>query len=223
LKIIPNKTIEYTWTHPNDSKGSSILNWTLEDWEGKTQVTLSHTGVENFADAGASFSKENFEMGWNAIVKTTLRNYLYGIEQLKFEIEINTTPEQLWQALFSKENYSIWTSPFCEGSYYNGEMKQGSRIHFMAPSGEGMYSDVAFCKENELMVFRHIGMIKNNVELPLDDDMKRWTGCFETYRLILKDNKTLLKVEVDAVEAYANFLQKAFPQALQILKTKFEN
>lgn len=218
LTIIPLQLIEYTWTHPSHSKGSSVVRWEIESQKDKTLVKLTHSGIENFADAGADFSKENFEMGWNAIVKTTLRNYLYGIERLVFEIEVKTTPEILWQKLWFKGNYTSWTEPFCSGSYISGELKAGERVHFLSHSGEGMYSDVTFFKENELIVFSHIGMIKDNVELPIDDETKKWTGCFEIYRLIQKSDVTILKVEVDTIGNYADYMKTTFPLALKRLK-----
>ena len=218
ISIIPHQVIEYTWTHPSHSKGSSVVKWEIETQEDKTLVKLTHSGVEDFADAGADFARQNYEMGWNAIVKTTLRNYLYGIERLIFDIEIKTTPSILWHKLWDDKNYTRWTEPFCEGSYIVGKLATGERVHFLAPSGEGMYSDVTFFKENELLVFSHIGMIKEKAELPIDSETEKWTGCFETYRLKQKGDVTCLKVEVDTIENYVDYMKTTFPKALKQLK-----
>ena len=219
INIVPLQTIEYTWAHPNNSKGTSIVKWKLEAKDEKTLVTLIHTGIESFSDAGSKFSKENYEMGWNVIVKTMLRNYLYGIEKLTFEIEINSSPAQLWKILWDKKSYTDWAASFSEGSYYTGKLNQGERIHFLVPSGEGMYSDVATLKENQLMIFKHIGMMKYNEELPIDSETEKWTGCSESYKIIpIENNKSILKVEVDAIENYKEFMKSAFPIALQKIK-----
>lgn len=224
LNIIPQQLIEYSWAHPNQSKGSSVVKWELQDEGGtKTKLTLTHTGVENFADAGPDFSKANYEMGWNAIVKTTLRNYLYGIKKLVFEIDINATKEKVWAALWEKESYTAWTKPFCEGSYYEGELALGNRVHLLSPSGEGMYSDIAFFKENELMVFKHIGMLKEKKELPLDAETEKWTGSFESYMLKETNGTTELKVEVDTIGSYVDWMNNVFPLALSVLKKIAEN
>lgn len=223
LAIVPQEKIEYTWEHPTHSHGISRVRWKLEKLDNKTLITLTHYGVENFADTGVNFARENFERGWNAIVKTNLRNYLYGIERLIFEIEIDTSPELLWEKLWHKGNYTLWTEPFCAGTYISGDIKAGGRVHFLAPSGEGMYSEVTFFKENELIVFSHIGMIKDKQELPVDHETERWTGCFETYKLKQKGNVTCLKVEVDAIENYADYLKTTFPLALKRLKEISEN
>lgn len=222
LNIKPKQVIEYSWAHPEQSTGKSVVKWEMNVEGQKTRVTLTHTGVENFADAGDTFSVANFEMGWNAIVKNMLRNYLYGIRKLKFDIEINATPIKVWKKLWEKDNYTLWTQPFCPGTYYTGEVKQGERIHFLSPSGEGMYSDIAFCKENELMIFKHIGMVKDKMELPLNNETERWTGSFESYKLTEMEGGTHLHVEVDAIEDYYDYMSRTFPLALSKLKAMAE-
>jgi len=223
LQIVPEKILEHTWTHPNDSKGSSILKWKLESIGEKTKVTLTHRGAENFADAGPDFSIANFEMGWNAFLKTMLRNFLYGIEKLIFELEIYASPEIVWEKLWKDENYTVWTTPFCEGSYLKGDLNQGNRVHFLSPSGEGMYSDVAFRNENKLMMFKHIGMVKDLEELPLDEETATWTGSYENYRLSEIPTGTMLKVEVDTIADFKSYMEAKFPLALKRLKEICEN
>lgn len=223
LRIIPHQLIETTWEHPSHSKGVSVVCWEIAPVKGKTLVKLTHSGIENFADAGPEFSKENYEAGWKAIVKTTLRNYLYGIEKLVFEIDIRTSPENLWHKLWHNGNYTLWTEPFCEGSYISGKLAYGERVHFLTPSGEGMYSDVVWVVENQLVVFSHIGMMEDNRELPVDSETEKWTGCFETYKLSENGELTNLKVEVDAIPGYADYTKTAFPVALQRLKSLAEN
>jgi uncharacterized protein YndB with AHSA1/START domain len=223
LQIVPEKILEHTWTHPNDSKGSSILKWELESIGEKTKVTLTYSGAENFADAGPDFSVANFEMGWNAFLKTMLRNFLFGIEKLTFELEIYAPADIVWEKLWKDENYTALTTPFCEGSYLKGDLIQGNRVHFLSPSGEGMYSDVAFRIENKLMMFKHIGMVKDLEELPLDEETETWTGSYENYRLNEIPNGTMLKVEVDTVADFKSYMEAKFPLALNRLKEICEN
>ena len=221
-KIVPGQLIEYTWAHPNHSKGISVVKWELWQEGDKTRVTLTHDGVENFADAGEAFARANYEIGWDAIVKNMLRNYLYGIRKLIFNIRINASPSTVWKMLWEKENYTRWTQPFTPGSCYTGDLIPGGRIHFLTPSGSGIYSDVSFCKENELMIFRHLGMMKDQVELAIDAETEKWTGIFETYRLSEKEGKTMLTVEADAMEGLYDYLEKTFPLALNNLKAMCE-
>lgn len=224
LKVVPQKLFEHTWEHPDHSKGKSILKWELESIDDKnTRLSLTHSGLENFADAGPEFAPANYEFGWKAIVQVSLRNYLYGIEKLVFTININTNREKLWQILWEKENYKQWTSVFNKGSYYEGELKQGGRMHFLSPEGSGIYSDILFLKENRLMLFSHIGVLKDKQEQPIDADAAVWTGSIESYRLTDIDSGTNLTVEVDCQQSYKDYTNEKFPAALQNIKKMGEN
>lgn len=220
LELEPGKKFVHSWEHPEQSEGSSAVTWLVEPVDDHhSRLTLTHEGIESFADAGESFSPEKYQQGWDAIIKRSLRNYLYLIEKLHFSININATKEKVWEALWNKENYKIWTAPFGEGSYYHGDLKPNSRVHFLMPDGSGMYSDVMFFKENALVVFKHIGGMKGCKEQELDEKTTRWTGCFEVYRLIeINANTTELEIEVDITDEHIEFMKKRFPMALEKVK-----
>ncbi|MBN9283701.1 MULTISPECIES: SRPBCC domain-containing protein [unclassified Flavobacterium] len=77
FNIIPYKLLEHTWEHPGHSKGISRLKWELLPLnDSKTLLTLTHTDLQNFADAGPDFSVENYRMGWEAILNTSLKKHL---------------------------------------------------------------------------------------------------------------------------------------------------
>ena len=219
LKAEQNVVLQHTWKHPQQSKGSSIVTWEIEETDNnKVKVTLSHEGLENFADAGPNFAPANYEMGWNAIVKTNLRNYLYGIKKIVFIQEIKASAETVWNKMWDKKSYTDWTTPFCAGTYFTGEIELGSRIHFIAPSFDGMYSDVFYLIPNKLIIFKHIGNLKDLKELPIDAEAERWTGSFETYKLNEVDGVTTVTAEIDCVPEYINYMEEKFPLALQELK-----
>ena len=219
LKAEQNVVLQHTWKHPQQSKGSSIVTWEIEETDNnKVKVTLSHEGLENFADAGPNFAPANYEMGWNAIVKTNLRNYLYGIKKIVFEQEIKSSAETVWNKMWDKKSYTDWTTPFCAGTYFTGEIELGSRIHFIAPSFDGMYSDVFYLIPNKLIIFKHIGNLKDLKELPIDAEAERWTGSFETYKLNEVHGVTTVTAEIDCVPEYINYMEEKFPLALQELK-----
>lgn len=220
LKIENQHLFQHTWTHPEQSKGSSIVTWTIKEIEsGKVQVTLVHEGLNSFADGGANFAPANYEMGWNALVKTSLRNYLYNIQKLVFSVEIKAAAESVWEKMWDKETYTKWVTPFCEGTYFTGEIALGNRIHFIAPSFDGMYSDVFYLVPNKLIVFKHIGNLKDLKEQPVDTEAEKWTGSFELYRLNEVDGITTVTAEIDCLSEYLEYMNSKFPLALQELKS----
>lgn len=223
LQVEENKLLQHTWTHPEQSSGTSVLTWNIDEIDGKSKVTLTHEGVESFADAGPNFTIANYEMGWNALVKTNLRNYLYGIKKIVFTEEIIASAESVWNKMWDKKSYTEWTTPFCAGTYFTGEIELGSRIHFIAPSFEGMYSDVFYLIPNKLIIFKHIGNLKDLKELPIDAEAEKWTGSFETYKLNEVEGITTVTAEIDCVPEYIDYMNEKFPLALQELKKISEN
>jgi uncharacterized protein YndB with AHSA1/START domain len=138
------------------------------------------------------------------------------MKRLEFKILINATPQVVWNTLWDAQLYSQWTKAFCEGSYYKTDhFAEGARVHFLAPDGQGMYSNLEKLEPNTYIEFRHQGDIKNYEELPVSDD---WTNAIESYLLTPKDGGTELKVSVDVIESYLDWMNKTFPLAIQNVK-----
>jgi hypothetical protein len=68
------------------------------------------------------------------------------------------------------------------------------------------------------MTFKHLGSIKDGEKIPETD----WTNSIEEYILDEKNGQTTLKASVDTVEEYEDFFNKAFREALQIIKNLSE-
>lgn len=75
-EVVPHKRLRHTWTHPELSKGSSVVTWELEPVGDKTRVTLTHEGVESFADGGADFARANYVEGWRQLLGESLKKFL---------------------------------------------------------------------------------------------------------------------------------------------------
>jgi uncharacterized protein YndB with AHSA1/START domain len=142
----------------------------------------------------------------------------------EYKIEIKAEAKKVWFALWDPYYYRKWTSVFCEGSYaITDNWKQGSRVHFLAPSGEGMYSVVTENKPFEKMFFTHIGNIKNFEEQPLDEETTKWTNSRENYTLTENNGTTSLVAQLDIYEKFLDFFEGAFPNGLQLVKESAEN
>lgn len=76
---------------------------------------------------------------------------------------------------------------------------------------------------NKLVIFKHIGNLKDVKEVPLDAETEKWTGSFELYRLEEIDGVTTVTAEVDCLSEFINYMKEKFPQALQELKKISEN
>jgi hypothetical protein len=145
------------------------------------------------------------------------------MKKKQFSIDINATKEKVWNSLWEDANYRKWTSVFSPGSYAKSDWNEGDKILFLSGEGEGMYSVIDKKIPNEVMSFKHIGVIKNNVEQPLDEETKKWSGAIESYTLHEKDGKTHLTAELDLVDEHAEYFEKVFPEALKLVKAIAEN
>ena len=148
----------------------------------------------------------------------TLITKLRTMKNLTFEIEINATADKVWNAMWKEENYKKWTSAFCEGSYAKSSWKQGERIHFLDPNGNGMYSEISVLVPNEKMFFTHLGNMKDLEEQPLDEATKAWTGAQENYSVISNGTTSKVLVTLDIVDEYANFFLESVPKGLATIK-----
>ena len=88
---------------------------------------------------------------------------------LKFQANINAPKEKVWEILWNDQTYRKWTAAFTEGSHAESDWNEGSKILFLSPKGDGMFSVIDKKIPNEQMTFRHLGEIKNGVE-----ETKEW-------------------------------------------------
>lgn len=225
LEVIPEKRFSHTWAYPKFSSGETTLTWDLEAEGNGTKLTLTHAGIENLAEAGEAFSKASFTEGWKGF-ELGLRHFLdrpEGLGTLKFNVNINSTPEKIWSLMWDKAGYAQWTKPFNPGSSISGKIEQGGRVHFLSAEGDGMYSDVDTYVPNFYIAFKHIGTISNFKEQPVDEATKKWSGCIETYTLYPNGKGgSTLHVKVDVEPTHFDMMKDAFPKSLQALKEMTE-
>jgi uncharacterized protein YndB with AHSA1/START domain len=74
MEVIPSEKLKYSWRYKG-YEGDSFVTFELFDENGKTRVRLTHEGLETFPDIPA-FAKENFNMGWTAIIGTSLKEFV---------------------------------------------------------------------------------------------------------------------------------------------------
>ena len=139
-------------------------------------------------------------------------------QKLNLSTEINASKEKIWKVLLEDETYRQWTTPFSEGSYAEGNWEEGSKMLFLGPTGEGMVSRIILHKPNEIISIEHYGMLKNNIEDLESDEVKKWAGAVETYRLEPNRTGNTLFIEMDVTDEYADWMKTAWQKALEKVK-----
>jgi len=76
LEVKPQELFRFTWKHPKQPKGNSIITWRFIPRGGATTLHLTHEGLEHFKDAGEQFTQERFESGWERILGDSLPKFI---------------------------------------------------------------------------------------------------------------------------------------------------
>ena len=68
------------------------------------------------------------------------------------------------------------------------------------------------------MMFKHLGNVINGIEQPIDEESKKWSGALETYKIEEGINCNTLTIEIDVLDEHLEFMNSAFPKALNKIK-----
>ena len=140
------------------------------------------------------------------------------MEKQTFNIQIDASPEKVWDILLGKETYPQWTSVFAEGSTVETDWQEGSRALFSDGKGDGMIAVIARNIPNQFLSIKHIGMVKNGVEDLESEEVNKWAGAFENYTLKPSNGGTDLLIEIDVEDSYKDYFLETWPKALDKVK-----
>ncbi|MEO6150208.1 MAG: SRPBCC domain-containing protein [Mucilaginibacter sp.] len=74
-EVEPLKKLAYTWAY-KDFEGSSLVTFELSADGDKTNLKLTHAGLETFPQDNPSFAKTSFAGGWNQIIGKSLKDFV---------------------------------------------------------------------------------------------------------------------------------------------------
>lgn len=73
--VILFQKLSYSWRYEGLS-GESLVTFEITPLSGQVLLRLTHDGIESFPSENPDLHKENFDGGWEAIIKDSLRNYV---------------------------------------------------------------------------------------------------------------------------------------------------
>jgi hypothetical protein len=136
--------------------------------------------------------------------------------ELKFEIGINSTKETVWSAIFDDTSFRDWANIIDEGTYMEGEMKEGNEIQFISSvNGYGVTSLVSKLIPYEYVLFKHASDTQMSGATTRD---KQWTGGSESYTLIEKEGQTFLTIKSEIPEELVEMFNDRLPRAMKRIK-----
>ncbi len=146
-----------------------------------------------------------------------------NVKVIQHSIVIKAPVEHVWQRVFDPQAYRQWTAAFCEGSYYQGEWRQGETIRFLDPDGNGMVAHIAEVRPLEFMSISHQGFVYAGRDDLDSEQVTSWAPAFENFRFLRHGDTTELHIEQEVAAEYESFMQQAWPKALEKLKALCES
>lgn len=145
------------------------------------------------------------------------------VRRLQFSSTIRAPVAVVWEVMLGAETYRRWTTAFADGSYYEGSWRQGSRIRFLSLTGDGMVAEIAENRPNEFISIRHLGYIVNGIEDTESEAVRAWAPAFENYTFAAVPEGTRLVVDQDATADFEQYMNDAWPRALELLRQLCES
>ncbi len=126
------------------------------------------------------------------------------MQPFTISISISAPRERVWRVLFDAESYRIWTAPFASGSRYEGSFTEGATIKFLTDENPAcaLASLVETVREPEFLSLRH------DFGAPY----------YENYTLRLEGDSTLLTIDQDLGDEWAEMMSAIWPKALAEVK-----
>jgi len=208
-------------------KPNEYLESTIEDGR-KVKTTLTRKGDETHLsqtfEAEDTHPVDFQREGWQNILNN-FRNYVETLNdhvQLHYEISINAPIQKVYDTMISKDQYTVWTEPFCPGSYFEGSWQKGSKILFIGTDEQGnkggMVAEVAENIPGKFISLEYMGVLKGEEEITTGKEAEDWKGGFENYTFTEKDGGVVVAVDVSGTKDLQDFFSETWPQALNKLK-----
>ena len=142
---------------------------------------------------------------------------------LTFSIVINAPRKLVWDTMLDPEDYKVWAGVFYEGSCFAGSWEEGSKIQFLGPNGDGMTAHIAENRPYEYVAIRHEGEIKGGVEDTTSESVRAWAPAYETFAFADSGNGTEVRISLETIPEYVQYMNDSYPKALEVLKRLCES
>ncbi len=203
------------------------INYTMSDGRNVWISFASHGNTTKITEAFEAEEMNSAELqkdGWQAI----LNNFKAYAESFKskelmhFEIIINAPATKVYNCMIEDKTYRVWTSEFNPTSHFKGSWEKNSKILFVGTDDKGKTGGmVSVINENipdKFISIKHLGIIKDGIELTSGPEVESWAGGLENYSFEEANGITTLGVDLDAIDDFREYFNETWPKALKKLK-----
>jgi hypothetical protein len=147
------------------------------------------------------------------------------MQRIQFKVSIQASAAKVYDLMLgisNKASYEQWTALFNPTSTFEGNWEKGSKILFLGvdEKGEkgGMVSEIADHIPNRFVSIRHYGLVHAGVEITEGPEVEKWANGFENYTFEENSGTTIVTVDLDTTEDFLDYMNEAYPKALDKLK-----
>lgn len=140
------------------------------------------------------------------------------METLNFEIDILATPEEVWEALWNERNFERWAKFFTKNLIFQTDWHVGGKTYFLDAQHRGLVSTISSLKKPFEVVFSHLGILENEVEIIKSKEVEAWSGVEEKYFLTEYRGFTRLRVILHSPNSIHEFVEENFRKGLEKVK-----
>lgn len=147
------------------------------------------------------------------------------MKKIKFNVSIHAPANKVYDAMLGisdKSTYEQWTALFNPTSTFEGSWNKGSKMLFIGTDekGEkgGVVSEIFDNVPYQFVSIRHYGLVKADVEITEGPEVEKWANGYENYTFVENNGTTKVTVDLDTTEDFLNYLNEAYPKALDKLK-----
>lgn len=147
------------------------------------------------------------------------------MKKLQFAVKINAPAARVYETMLglkSKSTYEQWTALFNPTSTYEGGWSKGNKMRFLGvdDKGEkgGMVSRIIENHPNKFVSIQHYGLLQGDKEITEGPEVEKWANGFENYTFEETKGTTTVTVDLDTTEDFVDYMNDAYPKALNKLK-----
>ena len=147
------------------------------------------------------------------------------MKKIQFKVSVNAPASKVYNAMLgidNKSTYEQWTALFNPTSTFEGSWDKGNKILFVGvdEKGEkgGMVSKIVENIPNQFVSIQHYGLVKGDKEITEGPEVDKWANGLENYTFDESNVTTLVTVDLDTTEDFVDYMNNAYPKALEKLK-----
>jgi len=146
------------------------------------------------------------------------------MELLEYTVNIDASPQKVWETMLGADTYLVWASAGWPGSSFQGDWSEGSKMRFGGEEGGGTVAQITTSQPYEKIEATHVALIGEDGREDRDSEFaKGWVGSTEGYEFVKKNGGTKLIVRIGTQPEWRGMFDEGWPVALQALKELAES